>query len=73
MFEEVEMDDFYVNMKLERTYDLLNTLSIRNTTTDEFPTQEATEGVVFGKLEAIQKLKDDEHPKYKTQTSLYTH
>lgn len=59
LINDKEIADLYVNIKLERTYDILNTLSIKNTTTDEFPLQESDTGVVFGRLEAIQKIKDE--------------
>jgi hypothetical protein len=56
--EPILIDDLYANVKLERTYDVLNTLSIYNKVSGEYPTRESNTGVVFGKLEAIQKITD---------------
>lgn len=57
-FEPVLIEDFYANIKLEKTYDVLNTLSIYNKVSGEYPIRESATGVVFGKLEAIQKITD---------------
>ncbi len=56
--ESVLIDDAYVNIKLEKTFDVLDTLSIYNKVTSEYPTRESLTGVVFGKLEAVQKITD---------------
>jgi len=58
--QEKLLDDFSVNIKLERSFDILNTLSTYNKAYKEFPVRNAQVGVVFGKLEAIQKIKDEE-------------
>jgi hypothetical protein len=57
-FEETLLDDLYANIKLERTFDVLDTLNIYNKVSGEYSTRESTTGVVFGKLEAIQKISD---------------
>ncbi len=57
-FEETLIDDLYANIKLERTFDVLNTLNIYNKISGEYSIRESTTGVVFGKLEAIQKISD---------------
>ena len=57
-FEDIEIDDLFVNIKLERTFDVLNTLNIYNKVDGELTKRESPIGVVFGKLEAIQKLSD---------------
>lgn len=54
------IDDLYVNLKLEKSFDFLNTLNIYNKVTGEYPKRESNSGVVFGKLEAIQKISDSE-------------
>jgi len=55
-----EIDDFYVNIKLNRTHDTLDTLNIYNNLVNSMPTQEANTGVVFGRLMARQTIKDVE-------------
>lgn len=57
-FESTLYDDLYANIKLEKTFDILNTLNIYNKVTGEIPIRESKTGVVFGKLEAIQKISD---------------
>lgn len=59
-FEDIQIDDLFVNVKLERTFDVLNTLNIYNKVEGELTQRESPTGVVFGKLEAIQKLSDAE-------------
>ena len=59
-FSNPLIDDCYVNIKLQRTIDTLNTLSIENTVINSIPDQESSTGVVFGKLEAIQIITDAE-------------
>lgn len=54
-----EIDDFYVNIKLNRTFDTLDTLNIYNNLINSFPTQQSDTGVVFGRLMAQQNIKDD--------------
>ena len=54
------MDDFEVNINLERTFDVLNTLNTYNKVYNQFPKRSAKTGVIFGKLEARQKIKDEE-------------
>jgi len=53
-----EIEDFYVNVKLNRTFGTLDTLNVYNNLTNSFPSQEASTGVVFGKLVALQNIKD---------------
>jgi len=57
-FEDKLNEDLYLNVGLHSTYDFLNTLSIYNNLVGSMPKQEAQTGVVFGKLEAIQKIID---------------
>lgn len=58
-FKEHEIDDMFANIKLSRSYETLDTLSIYNKPINSIPVQEARTGIVFGKLEAIQILKDE--------------
>lgn len=58
-FNEHEIDDLYANIKLTRSYETLDTLEIYNKPINSIPSQEAKTGVLFGKLEAIQTLKDE--------------
>jgi hypothetical protein len=58
-FEEIPFNDMYVNVSLIREYDFLDTLSIKNNLQGEWPTSSSNTGVVFGKLLAVQKLKDE--------------
>jgi len=55
-----EIDDFYVNIKLNRSHGTLDTLNIYNNLVNTMPKQEADSGVVFGRLEALQIIKDEE-------------
>jgi hypothetical protein len=58
-FEEVPINDMFVNISLVRDYDFLDTLSIKNNLQGEWPTSSSNTGVVFGKLLAVQKIKDE--------------
>jgi hypothetical protein len=58
-FKETLIDDLYANIKLERTFDVLDTLNIYNKVTGDNTNRDSSTGVVFGKLEAIQKISDD--------------
>lgn len=60
-----EIDDFYVNIKLNRTYGTLDTLNVYNNLVNSVPTQEANTGVVFGRLMALQSIVDIEGNKIK--------
>lgn len=53
-----EIDDFFVDIKLNRTFGTLDTLNIYNNLVNSFPIQEANTGVVFGRLLALQNIKD---------------
>ncbi len=55
-----EIDDFYVSIKLNRTFGTLDTFNIYNNLVNSIPTQEANTGVVFGRLVALQNIKDPE-------------
>ena len=58
-FKEHEIDDMFANIKLSRSYETLDTLSIYNKPINSILVQEAKTGILFGKLEAIQMLKDE--------------
>ena len=58
IFEDNPIDDMFYNVSVKQTFDSLDTFSVYNTLTNSFPVQEGETGVVFGKLEAIQKIKN---------------
>lgn len=58
-FQEENFEDFHVNVSLNRTYSMLDTLSIYNRATGRLPTQESSVGTVFGKLMANQKIRNE--------------
>ncbi len=53
-----EIEDFYVNIKLNRTFGTLDTLNIYNNLVNSMPVQESSTGVLFGRLMAQQSIKD---------------
>lgn len=55
-----EMEDMFVNIKLNRTFGTLDTLNVYNNLVNSMPTQESNTGVVFGRLMARQEIKDPE-------------
>lgn len=59
LFKNGPIDDMYANIKLSRSFETLDTLKIYNKTINSIPSQEARTGVVYGKLEAKQLLKDE--------------
>ena len=58
--ENSEIEDFYVNVKLNRTTATLDTFNVYNNLINSMPTQDSETGVVFGRLMALQTLKDSE-------------
>jgi hypothetical protein len=58
-FEKAMVDDYYADIILTKTFDTLDTLNVHNSTIGEFPTQQSQTGVVFGRIEAIQKITDE--------------
>lgn len=58
-FTEHEVDDMFANITLTRSFETLDTLKIYNKPINSIEQQEATTGVLFGKLQAIQTLKDE--------------
>jgi len=58
-FREQLVDDLFITIGLERTQKTLDTLSIYNNLRNSFPTQESDTGVVFGRIMAMQKVKDE--------------
>ena len=65
------IDDFYVDLKLERSYNSLDTLKIYNNLINSFPEQESPTGVVFGRLTAIQKIKFELNAEAEDSESAY--
>jgi hypothetical protein len=58
-FNEHEVDDVFANITLTRSFDTLDTLKVYNKPINSIEQQEAKTGVLFGKLQAIQILKDE--------------
>lgn len=53
------LSDMFINIKMERSYNSLDTLKVYNNLINSFPTQEAKTGVVFGSLVASQQITDE--------------
>ncbi len=58
-FSNVSIDDIYANVSFVKTYNTLNTLSVINSVVGETTYRESPTGVVFGKLESLQKISDE--------------
>lgn len=58
-FQEIELNDLYINLQITRSIDSLDTLSIFNTPIGEQALQESSTGVVFGRLVAQQNVLDE--------------
>lgn len=56
--EDIPVQDYIVNVGLEKSFDALDTLSVYNSLEKGLPYQESDTGVVFGRLIANQKIKD---------------
>ena len=54
------LEDINVFINIERSFDILNTISTYNKTYNQIPKRNSKTGVVFGKIEAIQKIKDED-------------
>ena len=53
------LSDMFVNIKMERSFNSLDTLKVYNNLINSIPTQEAKTGVVFGSLTASQQITDE--------------
>lgn len=58
-YEPKKKVDYHANVKIERTMDTLDTLSVKNNPLSRIPTQESETGVVCGTLVARQKILDE--------------
>ena len=58
-FEEYPFNDYFMNVKINRSIGTLDTLNIYNVTHNEPPKFSNDTGVLVGKLEAIQVLNDE--------------
>ena len=56
LFEDTLIDDLFYNVSLTQNFDTLDTFNVYNNVLNSMPIQASDTGVVFGKLEAIQKL-----------------
>lgn len=57
-FDDTLIDDYYANLTIHRTFSTLDTLNIYNNAINSIPNQQSDTGLLFGKLEAVQVLKD---------------
>ncbi len=64
-FEDAELDDMYINISLHRNVDTLDTLNVYNLAINNTTAKEAKTGILFGKLEAIQNVQDENGEKIK--------
>ena len=58
-FKDVEVDDMYINIELNRSIDHLDTLNIYNAPINEPLEQTSNTGILFGRLLAIQNIEDE--------------
>lgn len=58
-FSDFSTNDLYANVSLIKSYNTLNTLSVINSVEGEPVFRESPTGVVFGKIEALQKINDE--------------
>lgn len=58
-FSAYSPDDLYANVQMVKTYNTLNTLSVINSVQGESVFTESPTGVIFGKIEALQKINDE--------------
>ncbi len=62
-FEDIELDDMYVNITIHREIDSLDTLNIYNVPINSTTTKDSDTGVLFGRLEAIQSIQTEDGKK----------
>lgn len=62
-FEEYPFNDYFLNVKINRSMNTLDTLNIYNVTNGVLPKYNNDTGVLFGKLEALQVLSDENKEK----------
>lgn len=58
-FQDIEVNDMYIDISINRSFDNLDTLNIYNNPINDYPEQNATTGVLFGRLTAIQNISDE--------------
>ena len=64
-FDEYPFNDYYLNIKVNRSINTLDTLNIYNVPVNEATKFTNDTGVLFGKIDAIQVIKDDSGNKIK--------
>lgn len=64
-FEDYNYNDYYLNVKLNRSLDILNTLNVYNVPTNESIKFNNNTGILYGKILALQILLDDNGNKIK--------
>ena len=65
MYSPSSINDVYANVSFIKSFNTLNTLSVINSTEGETTYKESLTGVLFGKLESIQKISDESGNKIK--------
>lgn len=58
-FEELKYNDYFMNVKINRSVDVLNTLNIYNVPVNNSTKFNNNKGVLYGKIEALQVILDD--------------
>ena len=58
-FEDVEIDDMFINININRSIDILDTLNVYNVPINEGINNESKTGVLIGRLTARQKILDN--------------
>ena len=58
LFKDEPINDIFYNVSITKTFDTLDTFNVYNSVSNSSPILNANTGVVFGKLEAIQKIKN---------------
>ena len=58
-YKKHTLNDMFINVKMERSYNSLDTLRVFNNLVNSIPIQEAKTGVVFGSLVASQQIQDE--------------
>jgi hypothetical protein len=64
-FEDSQEEDYNIDITIQRTFDVLETLSVKNNALSSVPNQESDTGVLFGTLYATQKIKNENGEKVK--------
>ena len=58
-FRETSVNDLHANISIHRTFDILDTLSVINSVDGEPVYRESPTGVLYGKIQSLQKINDE--------------